>query len=187
MPNRCLEVTVLPQGLATGHFEGSISRCSSGSERPVGTQVPRWECCTRNLLALPTPTSTKFQPYTVQRSSHAQWSSFFVCGLAYSDSPLHNFLSYHWSTFRKRTIGRSSRTFTCVKFFFLLVLNVMSLFARGTRWRSWLRHCATNQKVACLIPDGVTGIFQCLNPSGRIVTLGSTQPLKMSTRNPSWG
>jgi hypothetical protein len=23
----------------------------------------------------------------------------------------------------------------------------------------WLRHCATNQKVARLIPDGVTGIF----------------------------
>ena len=32
------------------------------------------------------------------------------------------------------------------------------------------------------IPDGVTGIF------GRIVALGSTQPLtEMSTRNPSWG
>ena len=124
--------------------------------------------------------------YSVQRSSHAQWSSFLLCGVAYSDSPLHNFLSYLWSTFRKRTIGRSSSTFTCVKFFFLLVINVMSLFARGTRWRSWLRHCATNRKVASSIPDGVTGIFQCLNPSGRIVALGSTQPLKMSTRNPSW-
>jgi hypothetical protein len=31
---------------------------------------------------------------------------------------------------------------------------------------------------------GVTGIFHCLNPSGRIVALGSTQPLtEMSTRN----
>ena len=30
---------------------------------------------------------------------------------------------------------------------------------RGTRWRSWLRHCATNRKVAGSIPDGVTGIF----------------------------
>ena len=28
----------------------------------------------------------------------------------------------------------------------------------GTRWRSWLRHCATTRKVACSIPDGVTGI-----------------------------
>jgi hypothetical protein len=29
----------------------------------------------------------------------------------------------------------------------------------GTRWRSWLRHCATNRKVAGSIPDGVIGIF----------------------------
>jgi len=28
-----------------------------------------------------------------------------------------------------------------------------------TRWRSWLRHCATSRKVAGSIPDGVTGIF----------------------------
>jgi hypothetical protein len=26
-------------------------------------------------------------------------------------------------------------------------------------WRSWLRHCATSQKVAGSIPDGVIGIF----------------------------
>jgi hypothetical protein len=30
----------------------------------------------------------------------------------------------------------------------------------GTRWRSWLRHCVTNRKVAGSITDGVTGIFQ---------------------------
>ena len=29
----------------------------------------------------------------------------------------------------------------------------------GTCWRSWLRHCATSQKVASSIPDGFTGIF----------------------------
>jgi hypothetical protein len=58
----------------------------------------------------------------------------------------------------------------------------------GTRWRSWLRHCATNWKVAGSIPDGVTGIFQWLDPSGRIVALGSTQPLtEVSTRDLSWG
>ena len=33
-------------------------------------------------------------------------------------------------------------------------------FTWGTRWHSWLRHCATNRKVAGSIPDGVTGIFQ---------------------------
>jgi hypothetical protein len=25
---------------------------------------------------------------------------------------------------------------------------------RGTRWRSWLRHCATSRKAAGSIPDG---------------------------------
>jgi hypothetical protein len=30
----------------------------------------------------------------------------------------------------------------------------------STRWRSWLRHCATNRKVAGSIPDEVTTIFQ---------------------------
>ena len=29
----------------------------------------------------------------------------------------------------------------------------------GTRWRSWLRHCVTSQKVAGSIPDGIIGIF----------------------------
>ena len=29
----------------------------------------------------------------------------------------------------------------------------------GTRWRNWLRHCATTLKDAGSIPDGVTKIF----------------------------
>ena len=48
------------------------------------------------------------------------------------------------------------------------------------RWRSWLRYCATNRKVAGSIPDGVTGIFQWLNPSGRIMALGSTFMCRLS-------
>ena len=59
---------------------------------------------------------------------------------------------------------------------------------RGTRWRSWLRHCATSQKVAGLIFDCVIGIFHWHNPSGRSMALGLTQPLtEISTRNVSWG
>jgi hypothetical protein len=47
---------------------------------------------------------------------------------------------------------------------------------------------ATRQKVAGSIPDGVTGIFLWHNPFGRIMALGSTQPLtQMSTRNFSCG
>ena len=43
-------------------------------------------------------------------------------------------------------------------------------------------------KVARSIADGVIGIFHCLNPSGRTMTIGSTQPVtEMSTRSISWG
>jgi hypothetical protein len=52
----------------------------------------------------------------------------------------------------------------------------------------WLRHCATNQKVMELIPEGFIGNFHRNNPSGPTVALGSTQPpTEMSTRNISWG
>ena len=39
-----------------------------------------------------------------------------------------------------------------------------------TWWRSWLRHCATSWKAAGSISDGVTGIFHCVNPSGRTMS-----------------
>jgi len=52
----------------------------------------------------------------------------------------------------------------------------------------WLRHCATSQKVAGSIPDGVIEIFHLHNPSGRTMALGLTQPLtEISTRNISRG
>ena len=42
--------------------------------------------------------------------------------------------------------------------------------------------------INCLIPDGVIKIFHRHNLKGRIMALGSTQPLKvMSTRNISLG
>jgi hypothetical protein len=46
-----------------------------------------------------------------------------------------------------------------------------------------LWHCATSQKVAGSIPDGVFRIFYWHNSSGRTTALGLTQPLKkMNTR-----
>jgi hypothetical protein len=52
----------------------------------------------------------------------------------------------------------------------------------------WLRHRATNWKVAGSIPDCAIRIFHWHNSSDRTMTLGSTQPLtEMSTRNISWG
>jgi hypothetical protein len=46
----------------------------------------------------------------------------------------------------------------------------------------------TSRKVAGSIPDGVIWTFHWRNPSGRAMTLGSTQPLtEMSTKDISWG
>ena len=49
--------------------------------------------------------------------------------------------------------------------------------------------CLTHsRKVEGSIPDDVTGIFRWHIPSGLIMALGLTQPLReMSTRNTSWG
>jgi len=39
------------------------------------------------------------------------------------------------------------------------ILEAVPPTAGGTRWRSWLRHCATSRKVAGSIPDGVIGFL----------------------------
>jgi hypothetical protein len=56
------------------------------------------------------------------------------------------------------------------------------LFQGGMWWRSWLRHYATSRKFAGSIPD-ITVFLNLPNPSNRIMSLGSTQPLtEMNTR-----
>jgi hypothetical protein len=58
----------------------------------------------------------------------------------------------------------------------------------GTAVAQWLRYCATNQKVAASIPDGVMEFFIDINPSDCTMAMGSTQPLtEMSTGSISWG
>jgi hypothetical protein len=57
------------------------------------------------------------------------------------------------------------------------ILRHLLSWAWGTRWRSWLRHYITSQKVASMIPDGVNEIFHWHNPSGLT---------EISTRNISW-
>jgi hypothetical protein len=39
------------------------------------------------------------------------------------------------------------------------ILIIPTLFQRHMQWCSWLRYCATSQKVAGSIPKCVTGIF----------------------------
>jgi hypothetical protein len=66
--------------------------------------------------------------------------------------------------------------------------DLVPIVQGGTAVAQWLRYCATNQKVAGSIPDGVMECFIDINPSDRTMALGSTQPLtEMSTRCISWG
>jgi hypothetical protein len=63
-----------------------------------------------------------------------------------------------------------------------------TLVIPGHAVAQWLRHCATSQKVAGSIFDGVIRIFHWHNPSSRTKALGLTQSRTgMSTRNISWG
>jgi hypothetical protein len=56
------------------------------------------------------------------------------------------------------------------------------------RWREWLRHRVTSQKVAVSIPDGVSGIFHWYSPSNSTMVLGSTQPVtETNARDIFWG
>jgi hypothetical protein len=56
-----------------------------------------------------------------------------------------------------------------------LMFHFCRLRQSFTRSTSWLRHCVTSRKVASSIPDGFIGNFLWRNPSGRNMTLGSTQ------------
>jgi hypothetical protein len=65
-----------------------------------------------------------------------------------------------------------------------LSLYIICLVARGGAVVEALRY---QPEVAGSIPNGIIGISQCHNTSGRTMALESTQPLtEMSTRNISW-
>jgi hypothetical protein len=54
-------------------------------------------------------------------------------------------------------------------------MNLQSC-GKNKSYTCWLRHYATNRKVAGSIPD-VVGFLNWPNPSSRTMALGSTQPL----------
>jgi hypothetical protein len=59
---------------------------------------------------------------------------------------------------------------------------------RGTRWRSKLKHCPTNRKIAGSITDRVTRIFHWIHPTGCTMCPRSTQPLaEMGASDIFWG
>jgi hypothetical protein len=61
----------------------------------------------------------------------------------------------------KEGVAANSTTFRTTNPYMLGYLQLITSIIKGegTRWRSWLRHCATSLKVAGSIPDCVSGIF----------------------------
>jgi hypothetical protein len=65
-----------------------------------------------------------------------------------------------------------------------LLFGAIYQICRGSRYRSWLRHCATGRNVAGSIPDEIIGFLSWPDPSSRTMSLGSTQHLtEMTARN----
>ena len=88
--------------------------------------------------------------------------------------------SVTWSLSLVLRIPEVNISYTNIK----LEMKICTFNVRGRGWHSWLRHCATGQRVACSILDGVIGIFHWHNPSSCTMALGLTQPLtEMSIRN----
>jgi hypothetical protein len=75
------------------------------------------------------------------------WSKFLMCQ---AQNVLTN-VPYHGSK-------------TVIRFILCLGISIVTdyimLWGVGaTRWRSWLRHCATSRKVVGSFPNGAIGIF----------------------------
>jgi hypothetical protein len=66
---------------------------------------------------------------------------------------------------------------------FRLLLFFSGYYGWAQKQTQWLRYCATNQKVAGLIPDGVMEFFIDINPSDRTMHPGVDSA---SNRNEYW-
>jgi hypothetical protein len=120
--------------------------------------VPRWRMCWRFLSLLYSCTAMACCSCPKQIQLH--WTH--VISVSWSQSHIYH---CQWLSCRKSFEGQTSR------------FKLATLYLRGHAVAQWLRHCATNQKIAGSIPDGVIGIFHWHNPSGSTMALGSTQRL----------
>jgi hypothetical protein len=134
--------------------------------------------CSLMALGLPVPPSNRY------------WISLVANRVACSSAWLFAFpeTSAQNSTVTLRYPVNISTTW-CTHSFLKFNIGFCLCFvsSRDTRWRSWLKHCATSRGVAGSFPDVVIGTVHGLNPSGHTMALGSTQSLtEISTRNVLW-
>jgi hypothetical protein len=90
-------------------------------------------------------------PHNARRQLYPMSETLYIC------------LSVHYILKNKTHSGRQQKSIS---------------YSVYSRQRSRLRHCATSRKVAGSITDVIIGIFHWHNPSGRTMSLWSTQPLK---------
>ena len=112
------------------------------------------------------PDCTVLQALRPQNESPQPWKPEILdCKVTFCSQPtLQSYILFTANTAKLHSVHSQHSTF--------------SFWFGGTRWRSWLRHCATSRKVAGSIPDGVIILPAVLWP------WGSTQPLReMSTRS----
>jgi hypothetical protein len=110
--------------------------------------------------------SSMFQPL----KSHLQECSWYI--LAASSTKWVTICKVHLRVYR---VVYTAEWYCCgTQYMLHTTLNFTyhgdSLYC-GTRWCTWLRHCATNREVTVSIPDGVIGICHWRNPSGRTMAL----------------
>jgi hypothetical protein len=126
-----------------------------GKSRPQRDQIPGPS--SRQRVAIPTELSRPIlSPAALYISSKRTTFDFcHVSQLMFSESYI---VLYMTTRYHNLNDGETLKHHSFNELFGYLWSFIVS--TGGTRWRSWLRHCATNRKVAGSIPDGVTGIFQ---------------------------
>jgi hypothetical protein len=92
-------------------------------------------------------------------------------------------LSFEWSLVVMTWLKEPVTIGLCAKPFLRTLL--FNHIIGGIWWHSYLKYCATSQKLRGSISNGVS--FHWHNPSGCTMALGSTQPqMEMGTRNIFW-
>jgi len=111
-----------------------------------------FEKCIMIQRGLRRPTCTAFSNLSKKKPAT------FLFGMCPHERPLfwHHTCCRHSDEFFAR--DASSKGFV-VKLRYAQLPVLQLIRSGGTRWRGWLRHCATSRKIAVSIPDGVVGVF----------------------------
>jgi hypothetical protein len=98
--------------------------------------------------------------FCLESSSHLGDASLVSITTHLPDT--HSFYITHCAVDDLKTTSMGVKIISVIIYIFQIICKFkLRMFHQvwGTRWRSWLMHCATSWKVAGSIFDGVIGIF----------------------------